>query len=120
MPFDGEIEHNEGHERLRHLSTVLRDRTQWPGGFEWNYASCQTCAIGMAFKLGMLSADAQSRYSVELDRTFDLTPGQALHIFFDLADANGYRLRVSPEMVADAIDHALSYLDRQVSFDLIP
>ena len=33
------------------LIYALRNREVWPEGFKWNYLMCQTCALGLAFRL---------------------------------------------------------------------
>lgn len=47
MPLDG----TELKPSLQMLSTVLRDRSLWPKDFEWNYAHCTCCAMGLLYRL---------------------------------------------------------------------
>ena len=56
MPFDGTV--NEANAlvslnrpSLRGLAFALRHPETWPAGFTWNYAKCNSCAMGLAAKI---------------------------------------------------------------------
>lgn len=34
----------------RDLAALLRDRSRWPDGFEWDFYDCRTCAMGLSQK----------------------------------------------------------------------
>lgn len=46
MPFDRQTELT-----LARLAVVLRDRSIWPKGFEWDYGECVSCAMGLVYQL---------------------------------------------------------------------
>lgn len=48
MPFDS-LPQTEL--TLARLAVVLRDRSMWPDGFEWNYGDCPRCAMGLAYEI---------------------------------------------------------------------
>ena len=33
---------------LAELAEILRNRSRWPEGFEWDFNDCRTCAMGLA------------------------------------------------------------------------
>ena len=91
----------------RELSFILRNRALWPEGFEWDYSDCKACAMGLAFKLGMVSG-----YYVEhAAERLGMTTNEANMIFL-----YAYALRfpkswedITPEHIADLLD---AYADR--------
>jgi hypothetical protein len=40
---------------LATLSFILRNKELWPEGFEWDYTSCLSCAMGLAIRLGWVA-----------------------------------------------------------------
>jgi hypothetical protein len=89
---------------LRRLSETLRRPETWPPGFAFDYLSDKTCAVGLAYELGMIEEpDVQAAM-----KAFGIRHCDALTMFF-----SGYgcaRMRdVTPGMVADRID---AYLGR--------
>lgn len=82
---------------LEALSYVLRHREHWPKGFEWDFRSCKTCAIGLAADIWQLVPD-----HYEVAPVFDIRIGDAEHLFMP-RHISDYRT-VTPEHVADQID----------------
>jgi hypothetical protein len=89
---------------LQNLATVLRHREMWPEGFEWNYEKCSTCAMGLAWRLGMISCHGISKAAEE----FGIPYNVAFRIFLWLTIERGGGKNVTPEHVADAIDAYLA------------
>ncbi len=89
---------------LQNLATVLRHREMWPDGFDWDYSNCSTCAIGLAWRLGMISRYCTHKAAEE----FGIPDNVATRIFIWLVRECGERKNVTPEHVADAIDAYLA------------
>ena len=92
---------------VRELSFILRNRALWPEGFEWDYTDCRSCAMGLAFRLGMASLSS----SWSMATAFNMSVGVADKIFI-LANAFFPVARMSditPEHIADLLD---AYADR--------
>lgn len=98
---------------LENLSYILRHREWWPEGFEWGFAECRTCAIGLCQELW---GHNPNRFFPEVD-PFDhqLNPSYR-HIFCDSRGKGGIlswiikpeMSDVTPEQVADQIDRYLA------------
>lgn len=110
MPFDGT---ETDFFTYAELSAVLRDRSRWPKGFEWNYKTCRTCAMGLAYRLktgewlyynGHLATTKRMRAIITDGEAISLATFRrvflGLHVFLDRA--------ITPEDVADAIDLAIA------------
>ena len=39
---------------LQALHDLLLDRSKWPDDFVWNYESCDSCAIGLAWRAELI------------------------------------------------------------------
>jgi hypothetical protein len=89
---------------LQNLATVLRHREMWPTDFEWDYSQCSTCAMGLAWRLGMISNCCTNTAAEE----FGIPYNVAFRIFLWLAIERGEGKNVTPEHVADAIDAYLA------------
>jgi hypothetical protein len=89
---------------LQNLATVLRHREMWPRGFEWCYSNPSTCAMGLAWRLGMISRTCLLSAAEEFGIPFDV----AIRIFLFLGLECGEAKDVTPEHVADAIDAYLA------------
>ncbi len=98
------------------LSRVLREGPagpDWPPGFEWDYRSGKTCALGLATKLwpkqvpepAPRSTDGRARI---LASYLGISVGASYEVFFGCAMRLGYfTLRdVTPSDVAAALDAA--------------
>lgn len=87
---------------VRALSWALRHPEMWPKGFAWNYANCETCAIGIAATLwGVEWGETRTAFGLSWeddDRIF-ITAGESR----DLDPES-----VTPDMVADDIDAYLA------------
>jgi hypothetical protein len=98
-----------GEPSLKNLSHVLRHQELWPDGFEWDYASCHSCAMGLAHQLWSL---VDSPNSHVIARVFGMPPGLAGRIFGGnhtlCTYGTAYFPDVTPEMVADQIDAYLA------------
>jgi hypothetical protein len=113
---------------LQALSHILRHRELWPESFVWNYASCQTCAMGLAQLLWSICPAFPSLYDslqhasrvmkmerfdtcvifggfVPLDGSFEPETQAA---WTRKGDGSGSMDHVTPEMVADKIDEYLA------------
>lgn len=99
MPNETEQLLDLGKPSLEALSFMLRHREMWPAGFKWNYAHCETCAMGLAYDLW----DESQRGNI---CTFlDVPSNPAGAIFGDVGAKRGLSDHlVNPEMVADDID----------------
>jgi hypothetical protein len=101
---------------LAELSRVLRNPQEWPKGFTWDYSRCETCAMGLAFRLldKTFPPDMESLWigASEMRARLGLSVGAAENLFFgglslfrdgvrDLSD-------ITPIHVADAIDAYLA------------
>jgi hypothetical protein len=98
-----------GEPSLRVLSFTLRHRELWPKDFQhWNYAACDTCAMGLARDLW--PEQIRDANSQDMMQAFGLNSCQASDIFMLLGShhAGGAgNMGVSPEAVADKIDELL-------------
>lgn len=122
MPFDNTP---EGRLTLADLSWRLRSPETWPAGFVWNYGNCETCAMGLAWRLSGGSSKRPFR-AMTLDTILRLTMAtladatdfqQMKRIFLELhikTDRHDYT--ISPHNVADAIDEYLA--DRRASVEM--
>ncbi len=98
-------------ESLKALSHALRHRETWPPGFTtWDYHDCDTCAIGLAHKLGMIE-EASGRAMMN---AFGLSVGEASRLFCEgfgrLAAASPEQ--ITPEQIANRIDALLDARSR--------
>jgi hypothetical protein len=115
MPFDGRlltIPPTEALARFRDnptlpdLAIILRDRSVWPAGFEWDYKWCTSCAMGLAARL----AGAITRHAENLDAEIwarrNLRAAAYPEIFYYQYEVLGLpdHTFITPEHVADAID----------------
>lgn len=98
MPFDGTIEPN-----LQMLSAALRDWRQWPAGFQWDYQSQKSCAVGLATQL--YGKRAFQRMTPWLHIPFS----PMFDIFFFGAGTDKPRSAVTPDDVANGIDAYLAW-----------
>ena len=92
MPFDG----NDA--SLRNLAGILRDRTQWPPYFRWDYSRQASCAIGLSVLLWRSNVLDQMPASTQVLIACRLGQSLGLSIY-----------DVRPEYVADAIDLYLTF-----------
>jgi hypothetical protein len=101
---------------LAELSRVLRNRQEWPADFEWDYSQCETCAMGLAFRLLDETLPPEMEFlwvgAPEMSIRLGISVGAAENLFFggvslfrdgvrDLSD-------ITPIHVADAIDAYLA------------
>jgi hypothetical protein len=91
---------------LAALSFVLRNRETWPDGFVWDYRDCLSCAMGLAFRLGMVAGFD----TVAMADSFKISQEAARNIFIEAAYHHklGTMRAVTPEHVADLIDAHLA------------
>lgn len=113
MPFDGTnvFRPDMRVASLEGLSWRLRHKETWPEGFEWNYAVCGMCAIGLARSLWMLPINFLAHASRNMAAGFQIPEDVAFRIFINLEGNEGFffgrRSSITPEHVADAIDEYL-------------
>lgn len=93
---------------LENLAVILRDRSLWPPGFEWDFRLIQTCAIGLAEQIWGEEAAidvTHSRGFLGYERMFLSKHVEWMWGFIPV----GYnRDCVTPEIVARRIDRMLS------------
>lgn len=100
------------------LAYSLRHPETWPEGFQWDYSTCQTCAMGLAAKLwSMHEPDSTAGWLSQVARTFAVPMEDVVRIFQDakmpfdwrhpFAERNTLQC-VTPERIADLIDCFLS------------
>ncbi len=91
--------------RLANLAHVLRDKSQWPDGFDWEYSDCRRCAMGLASKIGIVAGISDEHLCKQLG----LTRVQVSELFgLRHVHMRKYISEVTPEDVADAIDEVLA------------
>jgi hypothetical protein len=111
MPFDGTTQGFKISEtvNLPDLAYVLRHREFWPRDFvAWDFGRCETCAIGLSFKLWPnilhLRSHATTLEKV-LEKVFGIHLEDICKIF---GQPSSVHRKVSPEDVADRIDAYLT------------
>jgi hypothetical protein len=95
---------------LATLSFILRNKELWPEGFEWDYTSCLSCAMGLAIRLGWVANEPLNIFKMLKNATeaFNLSKKAAESIFIYARLFYGISMHeVTPIHVADLID---SYL----------
>lgn len=115
MPFDS-LPQTEL--TLARLAVVLRDRSMWPEGFEWDYGMCSSCAMGLAYEIKTgerLEGDGSHTSPVTRAIRMIVNDAKAMKlkefhaIFWDLTDRmNLDWSEITPEHVADAIESYLA------------
>jgi hypothetical protein len=98
---------------LAELSRVLRNPQEWPADFEWYYGNCQSCAMGLAFRLVgerfPESGTAEHSGEAILAQQFGIPKKVANDLFYYVAWSNRiFMEEVTPIHVADAIDAYLA------------
>jgi len=79
------------------LVSLLRDRSRWPAGFEWNFHSRCQCAIGLSEEVGII--DTHSGFATE-----QFGVNYHPHDIFAQGAYNPIPdSEVTPEMVADRL-----------------
>ena len=115
MPFDAmPAPVITGTPSLEALAWALRHPESWPPGFKWDYRYCETCAMGLAFRLWEEVGYPCTAY---MPRAFAITEDVAVRLFINLnlepsrssrpGRGGGMHL-VRPEHVADVIDAYLA------------
>jgi hypothetical protein len=101
MPYDGAS--LTGRQKLAKLPGILRDRSQWPEGFVWDYNKRMQCAMGLAYELCLLGMALP--YIAEVAEAFCMNRELANRVFVFLARELGKdRKDITPEDVACAIE----------------
>ena len=93
----------------RELSFILRNRALWPNGFEWDYTRCETCAMGLAVRLGM----ATRHNTLAMTVPFNMSVEEAEKIFIEARHhfSVARMSDITPEHIADLLD---AYADRAI------
>lgn len=93
---------------LATLSYALRHPELWPAGFKWNYDLCQSCAIGLVFRMWPDSDDyAGGSDMLGLMRLLKMSREDAEAIFSNLANRfprMSHRSEITALHVASALD----------------
>jgi hypothetical protein len=87
---------------LQALHDLLLDQSKWPDDFAWNYDDCESCAIGLAWREGLIDVD---RPADAHGYHFGIDHVTAHEIFFTTLD--GSYAAVTPEVVAERIANIL-------------
>lgn len=82
---------------------ILRDRTKWPKGFEWDYSSSCHCALGL---FNEIWAEEGCRPTVDaIGQLIGITPQRAIEAFAGATIKTGKAVTsVTPEDVADILE----------------
>jgi hypothetical protein len=96
MPYDGS---NFETPSLANLSAILRDRSRWPDGFQWNYRKPSGCVLGLDKALW-----GPKYLALKQMRAW---PGMKLTLFLGWKHHCPMEY-VRPQQVADAIDEYLA------------
>jgi hypothetical protein len=85
---------------LHRLVHVLRHRELWPEDFTWDYRSSDTCAIGLAGRMGLPVRGL-------------LDVGDYASVFYSCRGPIGFwGFSTQPEHVADKLEAVLTYYER--------
>lgn len=95
------------------LVSLLRDKSRWPRGFEWDYECVTNCACALAYRSGL--ADGNNPFvthSETMADTFGISRSKALSIFFNwrlilTSNLPGFFKPISPEWVANRLEKTL-------------
>lgn len=96
---------------LEALSYALRHQETWPVGFEWDYSTCDTCAMGLTAQLWSAATLPPNAIDVPLWAFvhFRMPSAVSKGIFLRLGQRRDVRdANITPEHVADAIDAYLA------------
>lgn len=96
-----------GKPSLEALSFMLRHREMWPAGFEWRWAKCETCAMGLACRLW---TKIESPNTENIGDVLNIHQRDAKYLFTRIPDTHRTSDAVSPDSVADQIDAYLTDL----------
>ena len=87
-------------DKLKSFIHVLQHRELWPVDFAWDYMFCDSCAMGLAYRLGYVSCPISSLMA----KAFGLSNDQARRIFI-YDNPNWFGLhRNRPEQIASALE----------------
>jgi len=87
---------------LRDLSFALRHPDTWPKDFDWNYADCNRCAMGLAHRMWPKQVPEPTTNAM-MD-AFGMNASQASDIFTGAGRQSYTNLGVRPTRIADLID----------------
>ncbi len=91
---------------LQALSHILRHKELWPDEFEWNFADCHHCAMGLAYKLWRDSIESPHARSMSL---LGMTINEAYNLFvFPIPPPSPIPWDLTPEYIASTIDQYLA------------
>lgn len=115
MPLDLAYSPEQPSKTIEGLIYALRHPATWPAGFEWNYAHCRSCAMGLAAKLyGLTLAEGDfTSARVNACRVADalsIDRKAATDIFcsaYFLINSNAGAFPVMPAHVATALENYL-------------
>jgi len=85
---------------LSALSFILRHPELWPDGFEFDWANCRTCAMGLAASIW---GDERNHFVQDIKRLFRIPLLEAEEIFCRWTDQRN----PTPADIADRIDKYL-------------
>ena len=92
------------------LSYILRHQENWPTGFQWDFSNCGTCAMGLCCALWDESSQANTAWFGRVAELLEIPTHDAFTIFIRpniSVNGRGHSnvSRITPEMIADEIDH---------------
>ena len=85
--------------KLQDLTTLLRNRADWPEDFEWDYSDITHCAVGLACEVGLIRGKRPSRVE---GADFDISDAAFDAIF--MTWGRGGPDAVTPQMVVRRIE----------------
>jgi hypothetical protein len=93
---------------LQELPAILRDKSQWPEGFEWDYTGSKTCAEGLFNQLNGIQLTSWNGPG-----SFLQSFGQNFQAYSDITIRAGVKrdllaAEVMPEHIADDIEEYLA------------
>jgi hypothetical protein len=96
---------------LANLVWVLRHREVWPAKFEWDYADCETCAMGLAARLWRQVYRPNSETMARVFRLSQLAASKQFTQAYSVrTERTGWRTlsKISPEDIADNIEWSIA------------
>lgn len=130
MLYDLNQNRSEGERNRIKLINLLRDKSQWPEKFGWLYASCYTCAMGLACRkfgwdIEEWRPSAANRFAGmrwdKVGEAFDLTRFEAERIFLYAHHKDDVPFpkmsameKVTPDQIADLLEATLTPVEQLI------
>lgn len=105
MTFSLDDHDETSHQKIWQLINLLRNRADWPPGFEWNYdcpARCAMAFLNTLWKFDTVRPSLAAKF-------LGMSPEKGDMIFWNLNETHCvHRSAVTPEQVADALEEYLT------------